>query len=67
VDKGRAVAAIMASSPFAGRVPVYVGDDVTDEDGIAEAERRGGVGLLVGRDFADAAAVRTWLEKLAAE
>ena len=66
VDKGRAVAALMASSPFAGRVPVYVGDDVTDEDGIAEAERRGGVGLRVGTDFKDPAAVRAWLTGLAA-
>jgi trehalose 6-phosphate phosphatase len=64
VDKGSAVAALMASSPFAGRVPVFVGDDVTDEDGMAEAERRGGVGLLVGRDFADALAVRTWISGL---
>ena len=65
VDKGRAVAALMASSPFAGRVPVYVGDDVTDFDGIAEAERLGGVGYLVGRDFVDAGAVRLWLAALA--
>jgi trehalose 6-phosphate phosphatase len=64
VDKGRAVAALMASSPFAGRVPVYVGDDVTDEDGIAEARRRGGMGLMVGQDFEDAAAVRAWLATL---
>jgi trehalose 6-phosphate phosphatase len=61
IDKGRAVAALMASSPFAGRIPIFIGDDVTDEDGIAEAERRGGAGLLVGRDFADAAEVRAWV------
>jgi trehalose 6-phosphate phosphatase len=66
VDKGSAVAALMADSPFAGRTPVFIGDDVTDEDGIAESERRGGVGLLVGRDFADAAAVRAWLATIAA-
>jgi trehalose 6-phosphate phosphatase len=64
VDKGRAVAALMASSPFAGRVPVYIGDDVTDEDGIAEAERRGGIGLRVGTDFKDPDAVRAWLAGL---
>jgi trehalose 6-phosphate phosphatase len=66
VDKGRAVAALMTSSPFAGRMPVYVGDDVTDEDGIAEAERRGGVGLRVGTDFKDPEAVRSWLAALTA-
>ena len=58
IDKGRAVAALMARAPFLGRVPVFVGDDVTDEDGVAEARRLGGVGLMVGEDFADAAAVR---------
>jgi trehalose 6-phosphate phosphatase len=66
VDKGSAVAALMAEPPFAGRTPIFIGDDVTDEDGMAEAERRGGVGLLVGREFADAAAVRAWLAALAA-
>jgi trehalose 6-phosphate phosphatase len=65
IDKGRAVAALMASSPFAGRRPIFIGDDVTDEDGIAEAERRGGTGLLVGRDFVDAADVRAWVESKA--
>ena len=61
IDKGRAVAALMARPPFLGRVPVFVGDDVTDEDGVAEARRLGGIGFMVGQEFADAAAVRAWL------
>jgi trehalose 6-phosphate phosphatase len=66
VDKGHAVRALMAQPPFAGRRPVYVGDDVTDEDGIAAARALGGEGYRVGSDFADAAAVRAWLAGLAA-
>ena len=47
-DKGVAVAALMAERPFAGAVPVFVGDDVTDEDGFRAAGNLGGFGVLVG-------------------
>lgn len=62
--KGAAVAALMAHPPFAGRTPVYVGDDVTDEDGIAAAEAQGGIGLRVEPDFGSPAAVRAWIAGL---
>jgi trehalose 6-phosphate phosphatase len=65
-DKGTAVHSLMARSPFAGRVPVYVGDDVTDEDGMRAARHLGGVGLRVQDTFGDAAGVRAWLVGLAA-
>lgn len=47
-DKGAAVRSFMAQPPFAGAVPVFVGDDVTDEDGFAACEELGGFGILVG-------------------
>ncbi|WP_237478248.1 trehalose-phosphatase [Lichenibacterium dinghuense] len=68
VDKGGAIARLMERAPFAGRCPVFVGDDVTDLPGFAAVEARGGAAYAVGRDlpgargtFADPAAVRAWL------
>lgn len=65
-DKGSAVADIMARAPFAGRRPVFIGDDTTDFDGMAAARRLGGAGLFVPEAFGSAAAVRAWLGLCAA-
>lgn len=65
--KARAVAVLMATPPFQGRRPVFVGDDVTDEDGMEAARRLGGLGLHVGRDFTGGPAeVRAWIARAAA-
>jgi trehalose 6-phosphate phosphatase len=66
IDKGKAVVALMQRSPFQHRLPVFIGDDVTDEDGIAAAVGMGGVGLRVPDVFGDAAGVRAWLQRTAA-
>jgi trehalose 6-phosphate phosphatase len=47
-NKGDMVRTFMTERPFAGGVPVFVGDDITDEDGFAAAREAGGVGVLVG-------------------
>jgi trehalose 6-phosphate phosphatase len=47
-NKGSAIAAFLAEAPFAGRQPVFLGDDTTDEDGFAEVRSRGGFAIRVG-------------------
>ena len=66
VDKGHAVRALMQRPPFQGRIPIFIGDDVTDRDGIAAAAEADGVGLMVPETFGTPAGVRAWLERAAA-
>ena len=65
-DKGSAVETLMAETPFAGRQPIFIGDDVTDEDGMRAARALGGVGMRVDEFFVDPAGVRAWLSRAAA-
>lgn len=73
-DKGLAVGRFMARAPFAGRTPVFLGDDVTDRPGFAAVLERGGRAYSVGPalpgttgSFSEPAAVRSWLAGFAAE
>jgi len=74
-DKGSAVVAFMAEPPFAGSVPVFVGDDLTDEDAFAVTRASGGLSIQVGTEresqashrLADVDAVFAWLQSLLME
>ena len=48
IDKGRAIARLMATAPFAGCRPVFFGDDVTDESGFRYVNAAGGLSVRVG-------------------
>lgn len=68
-DKGSAILAFLDEPPFRGRVPVFVGDDLTDEHGFGAVNARGGISILVGARKAsaahyglrDPASLRAWL------
>jgi trehalose 6-phosphate phosphatase len=48
VDKGKAIARLAQTPPFSRRMPVYFGDDHTDEYGFREVLARGGIAVQVG-------------------
>lgn len=47
-NKGTAVETLMKTAVFTGRTPVFLGDDITDEDGFSAARRLGGIAVAVG-------------------
>ncbi len=68
--KGSALRRMMAGAPFAGRQPVMLGDDTTDEDAIEAAQALGGIGVKIGDGPSAAmlrapepAAVRAWIAR----
>jgi trehalose 6-phosphate phosphatase len=70
-DKGSAIEEYLAESPFHGRRPVFLGDDLTDEQGFAAINRRDGISVKVGKGpsiahyrLPNVAAVRDWLGTL---
>ena len=70
--KASAIQAFMTEAPFSGRKPVFVGDDLTDQDGFRLVEDQGGISIAVGDRvhgqyrFENAVAVRSWLHGIAA-
>jgi trehalose 6-phosphate phosphatase len=70
--KASAIKAFMHEPPFSGRKPVFVGDDLTDQDGFRTVEDQGGISIAVGDRvhgqfrLENPKAVRGWLEGISA-
>lgn len=73
--KAQAVAAFLDETPFAGRLPIFIGDDLTDEPAFELVNRLGGLSAVVNAArpsaararLPDVTAVHDWLADLQAE
>lgn len=71
-SKGSAITSMMGEPPFAGRTPLFVGDDLTDEHGFAIVNKLNGVSIRVSlgeatvahHRLADVDAVRRFLSRI---
>lgn len=72
-DKGGAIATLLRQAPFEGRMPLFYGDDLTDEAGFSFVNKAGGLSVRIGArqaptearaHLADPGAVRAHLRDL---
>jgi trehalose 6-phosphate phosphatase len=74
LTKGSAIRQLMERAPFRDRIPIFAGDDTTDEDAFEVVNGLGGISLRVGEEAPTAAKfrlatpdqLRGWLLEVAA-
>jgi trehalose 6-phosphate phosphatase len=71
-SKATAIRSFMQETPFHGRRPVFIGDDLTDQEGFPAVEAMGGISIGVGErvqgqyHLDNVTAVRSWLQSITA-
>ena len=73
--KAEALAAFLAEAPFAGRLPIFIGDDLTDEPAFELVNSLQGISVVVSparpsaarKRLPDVTAVQAWLAQLQAD
>ena len=70
-NKGSGIRELMQTTPFRGRRPIFIGDDITDESAFAVLPEFGGLGFSVGHELPGLAGsfetpgdVRAWLYRV---
>ncbi len=71
INKGAAIEAFMREAPFTGRIPVFIGDDLTDEKGFLAVNAMQGISVKIGEGSSQARyrlkgvnEVYQWLEQI---
>jgi trehalose 6-phosphate phosphatase len=72
MDKGKALLELLDSEPFSGRLPIYLGDDLTDEHAFASINQCHGISVRVGNreptharfTLSGPAATQAWLDRV---
>lgn len=70
--KGAAIRSLAETAPFAGKTPIFVGDDLTDEEGFHAVNALGGISIKIGEGDTNAQwridsvdHLGSWLRRLA--
>lgn len=71
MDKGKATHSLLLAPAFQGKFPIFIGDDITDEDGFRAVNALGGMSIKIGDgptvaqyQFKNTGELQSWLQQL---